>query len=47
MLSAFFGGTVTRDRLIFWEWRSNSHGDNLPRLAVRDGDWKLVAALTK
>ncbi len=42
MLPAFLGKPVTRDKPIFWQWQGNPHGDNWPRLAVRDGDWKLV-----
>lgn len=42
MLPAFLGETITRKSPIFWEWKGNPRGDNWPRLAVRDGDWKLV-----
>ncbi|MDF1753338.1 MAG: sulfatase-like hydrolase/transferase [Verrucomicrobiales bacterium] len=43
LLSAFNGKTVTRTRPIFWEWRGTKKvPDYWPRLAVRDGDWKLA-----
>ena len=33
---------MTRTRPIFWEWRGNStEPDWWPRLAVREGEWKL------
>lgn len=40
---AFFGHPVTRTKPLFWEWRGPSHGENWPRLAIRKGDWKLLA----
>ena len=43
LLSAFKGEPVRRTRPIFWEWRGGGGApDFWPRLAVRDGDWKLV-----
>jgi len=43
LLAAFRGQAVTRTRPIFWEWRGNkTEPDWWPRLAVRDGDWKLA-----
>ncbi len=34
---------MARTRPIFWEWRGNqTEPDWWPRLAVRDGDWKLL-----
>lgn len=43
LLDAFNGEEITRTRPIFWEWRGNrTEPDWWPRLAVRDGDWKLV-----
>jgi hypothetical protein len=43
LLSALLGRPVTRTRPIFWEWRGNqTEPDWWPRLAVRDGDWKLL-----
>jgi len=43
LLEAFHGKEVSRTRPIFWEWRGNrTEPDWWPRLAVRDGDWKLV-----
>ena len=44
MLPALLGETVKRDRPIFWQWQGNPRGENWPRLAVRDGEWKLVMA---
>lgn len=43
LLAAFQGTSVARTRPIFWEWRGNqTEPDWWPRLAVRDGDWKLL-----
>ena len=43
VLDAFNGKPMTRTRPIFWEWRGNeTEPDWWPRLAVRDGDWKLA-----
>lgn len=43
LLDAFLGKPVLRTRPIFWEWRGFAgEPDWWPRLAVRDGDWKLV-----
>ena len=43
LLDAFHGKPITRTRPIFWEWRGpNPEPDWWPRLAVRDGDWKLT-----
>lgn len=43
LLEAFHGKAVSRTRPIFWEWRGNrTEPDWWPRLAMRDGDWKLV-----
>ena len=43
LLAAFDGKGITRTRPIFWEWRGNTtEPDWWPRLAVRDGDWKLL-----
>lgn len=43
LLEAFNGKEVVRTRPIFWEWRGNNTEPNWwPRLAVRDGDWKLA-----
>lgn len=39
---AFFGEPVLRSKPLFWEWRGSEAGENWPRLAVRDGDWKLL-----
>ena len=42
LLGALLGQPVARTRPIFWEWRGNpTEPDGWPRLAVRDGDWKL------
>jgi N-acetylgalactosamine-6-sulfatase len=43
LLPALLGQPVARTRPIFWEWRGNqTEPDWWPRLAVRDGDWKLL-----
>ncbi len=43
LLAAFNGKNVARARPIFWEWTGKkAEPDWWPRLAVRDGDWKLV-----
>lgn len=43
LVAALRGDAVTRTRPIFWEWRGNAtEPDWWPRLAVREGDWKLV-----
>ena len=45
VLSAFKGKPLDRTKPIFWEWKgNNSEPDWWPRLAVRDGDWKLFWA---
>jgi arylsulfatase A-like enzyme len=45
LLDAFLGKPVVRTRPIFWEWRGlAAEPDWWPRLAVRDGDWKLTLA---
>jgi N-acetylgalactosamine-6-sulfatase len=43
LLAAFNGADKTRTRPVFW-WFTGYNGepDWWPRLAVRDGDWKLV-----
>jgi N-acetylgalactosamine-6-sulfatase len=47
MLSAFEGHPVTRTKPLFWEWRGpGPEPDYWPRLAVREGDWKLVMGPT-
>ena len=43
LLAAINGKAITRTRPIFWEWTGkNAEPDWWPRLAVRDGDWKLL-----
>jgi len=43
LLAAFEGKAITRTRPIFWGWLGNkTEPDWWPRLAVRDGDWKLA-----
>ena len=43
LLAAFNGRETARTRPIFWEWRGNdTEPDWWPRLAVREGDWKLA-----
>ncbi len=47
LLAAFHGQPVRRTRPIFWEWTGKAaEPDWWPRLAVRDGDWKLVLGAT-
>lgn len=41
VLSAFEGGSVTRDKPIFWHWSYGKKDGTAPMLAVRDGVWKL------
>ena len=43
LLPALLGRPVARTRPVFWEWRGNqTEPDWWPRLAVRDGGWKLL-----
>ncbi len=43
LLDAFNGKEILRMRPIFWEWRgTRKEPDWWPRLAVREGDWKLA-----
>jgi len=43
LLDAFSGKAVNRTKPIFWQWRgTDAEPDWWPRLAVRDGDWKLL-----
>jgi N-acetylgalactosamine-6-sulfatase len=43
LLSAFNGKRVKRSRPLFWEWQGFGGTEDLwPRLAVRDGEWKLM-----
>ena len=43
LLAAFHGKEISRTRPIFWEWRgTKTEPDWWPRLAVREGDWKLA-----
>jgi len=43
LLPALLGRPVARARPVFWEWRGNAtEPDWWPRLAVRDGGWKLL-----
>ena len=43
LLDAFNGKAIPRTRPIFWQWTGkNAEPDWWPRLAVRDGDWKLA-----
>jgi len=47
MRQAFEGHPVARTKPLFWEWRGPSpEPDYWPRLAVREGDWKLVMGAT-
>jgi N-acetylgalactosamine-6-sulfatase len=43
LLPALEGRPMARTRPVFWEWRGNqTEPDWWPRLAVRDGEWKLL-----
>jgi arylsulfatase A-like enzyme len=43
MLAAFEGHPTVRTKPLFWEWRgTDMEPDWWPRLAVRDGEWKLL-----
>ena len=43
LLATFNGEAAPRTRPIFWEWLGNkTEPDWWPRLAVREGDWKLA-----
>jgi N-acetylgalactosamine-6-sulfatase len=43
LLAAFNGELVLRSRPVFWQWLGMAaEPDYWPRLAVRDGDWKLA-----
>jgi N-acetylgalactosamine-6-sulfatase len=43
LLAALRGKPVQRTRPIFWQWTGfGGEPDWWPRLAVRDGDWKLL-----
>ncbi len=43
LLAAFEGEAIPRTRPIYWEWLgTKTEPDYWPRLAVRDGNWKLV-----
>ena len=43
LLDALQGKPVRRTRPLFWEWQGNgAEPDGWPRLAVREGDWKLA-----
>ncbi len=45
LLAAFNGQPVKRTKPIFWAWTGKAaEPDWWPRLAVRDGDWKLLLA---
>ena len=43
LLAAFEGKAIPRTRPIFWDWQGKSaEPDWWPRVAVREGDWKLA-----
>ncbi|MFN7449360.1 MAG: sulfatase [Pirellula sp.] len=43
LLPALLGKSIARTRPIFWKWTGRGMDqDYWPRLAVRDGDWKLL-----
>ena len=43
LLAAFDGDAIKRTRPIYWLHTGASGGNNWPRLALREGDWKIVA----
>lgn len=45
VLPALEGRPITRQHPIFWDWRGPDDGENWPRLAVREGRWKLLMTL--
>lgn len=45
VLPALHGKAMTRTKPIYWDWRGAKHGNNWPRLGVRDGKWKLLMTL--
>jgi N-acetylgalactosamine-6-sulfatase len=47
LLRAFKGQSMDRTRPIYWDWRGASYGENWPRLAIRDGRWKLLMTLDR
>lgn len=42
MLDALLGKPIHRSKPILWQWKGPRLGDNWPRLAIRDGNWKLL-----
>ncbi|MGH9839189.1 MAG: hypothetical protein ACREEM_10430, partial [Blastocatellia bacterium] len=43
MLAALEGKQWRRTKPLYWEWRGiETQPETWPRLAVRDGDWKLL-----
>ena len=42
LLSFFEGGKLARKKPIYWQF---NYAQSAPRVAIRDGDWKLVASL--
>jgi len=41
-LDVLRGKAAARAAPIFWEWRGEASADNWPRLAIRQGSWKLL-----
>lgn len=41
VLALLKGGTVEREKPMFWEWRYGKDQNTKPMLAVREGPWKL------
>jgi N-acetylgalactosamine-6-sulfatase len=41
ILALLKGGTVEREKPMFWEWRYGKSENKKPMLAVREGPWKL------
>ncbi len=41
---ALWNQSFERKRPIFWKWSGSESGYNWPRIAIRDGNWKLLAS---
>jgi len=41
-LSVILGKPSEHLKPIFWEWRGNASAANWPRMAINDGDWKML-----
>jgi len=41
VLTLLKGGSIEREKPLFWEWRYGNKSGKKPMLAVREGPWKL------